>query len=398
MSEDKEYDKNEPINPWSDDAIDSWNNKFKKNQEKISVLGERYNDCYKNPKNNDGKDFSWMLKEDEDKMDFKGEDNKTKDGKLQPCDKSVRWGIPNQVIGDYKESNFFLCLLNPRTRNDKDHKKDEKLRDYIVIEDEEDPNELQDSDDWSKAINQKEIFYPTEKDGVNQYVKHIYDNDENVLVKEVSDLKKEVSKIEEDESKKYDFQDKKFLKKYYYLHTYYNFIFRDKLGISGVNQEGKVFEKFKNGEIDPSKLKICDLELFPYRTNNGNGIKFKNYTDTGKKKRYTYSDLKSSLYAAALIVYRIEIYKELSEKSKNGTGEEEFQSGKPVFVFRAYKSWEATIKAYLKSDLYKGKLKFEEIEDYFYRFPNQGGSLSQNNIYKVKLPEKQYKFIEDAIG
>lgn len=66
-----------------------------------------------------------------------------------------------------------------------------------------------------------------------------------------------------------------------------------------------------------------------------------------------------------------------------------------VFVFRSHTNWANTIKAYITSN--RCKLKFSDLEDYFYRFPNQSGSLSQNNIYKVKMPDDQYTNMQDIL-
>jgi len=335
---------------------------------------QEYNGCHDGKAANEK--FSWVLKSDREKLDFIGDYNKNKSGKLVPCDKSIDWGIPNQVIGNPMEANFFLCLLNPRTRNDKEttkiiESKNGKLKDYIISENEE----IKDNN----PKNQKEYFGPinqNEKEIYDKYARHIINIDENVLTQEVRELK------DDDEWNDVSSKLKKgFYNKYYYLHKYYNFIFRGEVN-NDDGSEYDVFKSFRNGEINPDELKICDMELFPYRTNSGTGIKFKS-NGNGK---YTYKDLDTSLYAASLIVSRIE------KKIKDGNKDKPL-----VFVFRSYTNWADTIKEYLKSYKYTGKLEFSDVEEYFYRFPNQSGALSSNNIYKAKLPDDQYASIHKSL-
>jgi len=135
------------------------------NEKTITSLGKKYNEYYEKEKELEKKgelkdtdkigedEFSWVLEEDKGKID----DSKSN---------SIKWGIPNQVIGDYEKANLFLCLLNPRTRNLTDEGKN--LKSYINKENNGNGNEYSDNPE--------------------NYMSMIFPN-ENVLSSEIRDLK-----------------------------------------------------------------------------------------------------------------------------------------------------------------------------------------------------------------
>lgn len=264
----------------------------------IEKLGGEYNKLY-----NSGKDdgFSWVLDEDKEVLELeKKTDNSLK---LNTDITSINLGLPSQVHGKVDEADFFLCLLNPRVQNNKGLESKEatlnngkmSIRDYVEIEEQ----------------NEKEHF-----DEVNQYYKHITE-DKNILSKE-TDKGEEIGGAR--------------AKELYYFSTYFHHIY-DLKG-KQMRVRGKDYlEKEKNSEkFDANEIKVCNLELFPYRTES-------KPTKNLFKKNKTFKDLKSSQYVAKLIIDRVLYGK------KN----------KPFFVFRSYEEWFEVIKQEL------GKKIFEEI-------------------------------------
>ena len=67
------------------------------------------------------KDFSWVL--DADKKVLKlGRNSKDVN--------SIKWGIPNMVIGNPESADFYLCLLNPRVQDSET--KADNVEEYIA--------------------------------------------------------------------------------------------------------------------------------------------------------------------------------------------------------------------------------------------------------------------------
>lgn len=462
---------------WGDKAIAKWNAENKdeenfKEQKTINELAEEYNEIYDKDEKNK---FSWVLKDDEGKIDLKA------------SDQSAQWGIPNQVIGDPDTANVFLCLLNPRTRNDTS--KCTSLKEYIDLENK----------------NGGELF-----DSVEEYKKHIINNKSNILEQEISrvlsrklsltDINKEIEKLknilenniysnkenekfrefdkfkeswkkfqkdlnlsptfkiildkkfseyienEQDNDKSiqtlYDdlkesiktekekwikhwndeFEEKKInlnkieknhplferfisqiaselnpLNDSYYFKTYYsNLLFQKK-----EKEEAAEKEKTKNRtkflddvyekkiDIKFKNLKICDLELFPYRTIDEHGIKLEN----------KYSDLKSSKYVASLIINRIKKY-EIDIKEYELKESIDKKPIKPIFIFRSYGSWKETINYCLNSKDNDVNLTedYEILEEkYFYRFPNTNGAITPGNIKKVRIPKDEFTKIRNKL-
>lgn len=119
------------------------------NYDNLSNMVKEYND-----KQND--DFSWITKNDQEAID------------ITESSKSISYGIPNQIIGNYEKAHLFLCLFNPRTRTDTSEISN--LKDYI---------ESENSDGG-------ELF-----ESVEEYSNHIQNNSKNVLELELETLKEE---------------------------------------------------------------------------------------------------------------------------------------------------------------------------------------------------------------
>lgn len=287
------------------------------------------------------KDFSWLL--DADKKYLKSD----------RAD-SINWGLPNQVIGNPTTANLFLCLLNPRVNDaSADY---EGFSGYVDKEFGNNPNEFFDDPDM--------------------YYQHIIQTNQNVLASELRSLQKETDfdqkwlDHEEDHSKIDP------LREEYYLFSYYYYLLRD-------NPDSKKIDFYHDLRNKPEdyfdKLKICNLELFPYRTENSGGIRFQR----GKN----FKDLASSRYVASLIIDRIMDFS---------------TSEKPVFIFRAYDQWSQVIFDVLRNrelvdDEEELIAKYNLLTDYFYEFSsNQNGAISESNIHKV-LKLGEYEEIKDCM-
>lgn len=347
---------------WGDKAIAKWNaeNKDKKGfkkQKTIDELAKEYNQYHVDIDNDptederenfkardNGDDFSWVLESDKTKLD------------VEKGDQSIRWGIPNQIIGDPASASFFLCLLNPRTRNSKISADSKSLQKFITAENEE--KDL-------NSNNQKEYF---SNKNLYKYQKHIIDTSESELVKELAEVKA---------IKKPVFND------YYYLHSYYNYILRD-----NSESEKDVFEKYgTDGKKVLNNKNVCNLELFPYRTNDGAGIKFNENPKgrklkNGGKSHYTFRYLTSSKYVASIIIDKIEENKDKKEL---------------YFVFRSYSSWYGVIRQCIKDQHPEFSRKdinekIGKMENYFYKVSSRRARLTMNSIVKVKENKKLIDF------
>lgn len=271
--------------------------------------------------------FSWVLDGDRDAVRL----NKSAD--------SINWGLPNQIIGNPKTANVFLCLLNPHVRENRSY------------------NGFKEFVDKESRNNHNEYFSESE---LNKYYDHIVNTRENVLTQELRNLR--ADNVDP-----------------YYLRTYYCRLFTK----TDDEKKDDFLERFKNdSEIDLKyfdKLKISNLNLFPYRTNERKSSLL--------QKDKTFADMESARYAASLIIRRILDFS---------------ISDEPAFIFKSYPEWSQVIMRTLSemTGLKKEKdliPKYNLLTDYFYEFSSsQNGAITENNIHKVmKLGE--YDNIKDLI-
>ncbi|WCG35917.1 hypothetical protein [Companilactobacillus farciminis] len=387
MTEEKKFssDESERLNAYLEKEISNYR---KERNEEINNKAEIYKEAFNKEK--EIKDFSWVL--DADKKVLKlGRNSKDVN--------SIKWGIPNMVIGNPESADFYLCLLNPRVEDAT--KSVKNVQEYILKETGKiSKDEITEEKKNSQNYLRNEFYFD-----VDDYKKHIDNYDErksenvsNVLSNEMKNLQ-EI--IKDDKNEYTDFQSwhDAYTKKYeelsdnkknkykknnpflqaYYLHSYYNFLFRSQF--SGGNELAVfngLYDKQMNESSKIKSLKICDLELFPYRTES-------KPSDTLFKKGKSYKDLKSSQYVADLIIKRILDY----------------NKKEPIFVFRSYREWFKVIEYELAKGLGciedGGELTREEelelLKKYdtklwpcFYGFSSvQSGSLSKNNVEKAPL-------------
>lgn len=296
------------------------------NKENILKLATRYNQFYNSKSEMKDTDFTWILEEDRRKIE-------TSEGH-----RCLQWGIPNQIIGDPQNANFYLCLFNPRVRNSESSK--DNLKEYIHSENNDVPD--------SEFHEEKDKYYKQITFDVNEE-----NNNRNILAQElrylISDCKDNSGKISYD---KLEININK--KSEYYLLKYYWPLFKE-----NENEIKKdIFKKLLdyNDEKLFDNLKVCDLELLPYRSDDKSGVAFKN--------GYGLNGLSSTMKVAKLIVDRIQ------------------DENKPFayFVCRSFGQWKLAINKYLK--ISKSEKTFENIKEHFYKFPNASGELTQEYITK----------------
>lgn len=259
-------------------------------------------------------EFSWVLPKDQKK--------------LKQTAISIKYGIPNQVLGNPETANLFICLMNPRTRVV--HRNTENLTEYIVAEGEN---------------------YPK----VQDYIAHIT-SEQNVLVGELARLTADFPDARPNRVERLN---------YYYFAKYYYPLFvsggnvvvaLDKVRETSAATPALFFQKLAN-------LPICNLELFPYRSYTSDEIKF--------KAGFGYPDLTSTTYVVALIVKRIMNYQ---------AGE----SQHPLFIFRNYEDWFAAITQFLQQQ----QVTIQSLTQYFYKFASSQAVLSQANLVNVSSGEQ----------
>jgi hypothetical protein len=296
-------------NPWIKSEI----------EQKARVYIDKYN-------GETNQKFSWILDGDKDAIRHdKAGDN-------------INWGLPNQIIGNPKTANVFLCLLKMPVRSNKLHR---GFKEFV---------------DNENNVAGDEYF--TEKE-LSKYYDHIVNTKENVLSQELRDLKEKNADP-------------------YFLTTNYLRLFTEN---DDVKKED-FLEELKSDQFATDyfdDLKVCNLDLFPYRTNTRKNMIL--------KKDKTFGDLESSRYVASLIIRRILDFS---------------ISDEPAFIFRSYPDWAKVIMRTLSemTGLTKEKdliPKYNLLTDYFYEISSsQNGMITENNIHKVmKLGE--YDNIKDLI-
>lgn len=91
------------------------------NKNDIKQKAEDYHNYFENT-DKEG-DFSWINEKDKSSL------------KKGDIPKSMKWGIPNHILGDIDKAKFIIGLLNPGTNmTEKDAKKCETVGDYIKNE------------------------------------------------------------------------------------------------------------------------------------------------------------------------------------------------------------------------------------------------------------------------
>lgn len=390
-------------------------------------------------------DFSWtkLISTDQNSEEIK------------KAPKNVHYGIPCQVVGDWSNSLIYHCLLNSGTTvSDKNnnyknvvdyyqknkHSTDPSLNLYSTIICKERSKEISDTDVKNFIINKKnkiseeldnyisflkniiekgeeinilDIMIPYAKSYTNdkltevqkasyitfleniqnEYKIFIFDSNQSQN-KIINNLKNELSqfspqnklseKINEECNLK--FINKEIFKNYcYYISSYYS-----SLGlIDEIDNLEDLIENLKSKVINNPEYKnevkynLCNLELNLFRSENKDGIKD---IDVSKDK---------DLLTAYIILRRIVKFEadELNN-DKNAVA-------KPIFIFRSSKKWTENLKTALKVACEQKKMTkdlneiFEYIVNkYFYKHNGQNGTISMNNITKIRISKKEFDEIK----
>lgn len=334
MSRDKiEWHK---FNPWRDEK--------KQYTEEFKDQVDSYNE------NNNS--FSWLLEND--------------DQVLKKTYKSLEYGIPTLVNGDFKKSDVFICLYNPATqvgyKTEKNkssslHSKEESLARYIELE---------------VGKYKGECIPPKyEGDKYGWYYNHI------IIKKNILSL--ELAAMKELDSEPIDDKERKI---YYYLYQYFYPLF-------GENRS-KAFHYLyeKLGSQEETKFNLVNIELVPYRSKNKADIQF--------EKGKTHYDLAVSKFAASIVVNRL--LASLVDESRK----------KPIFIFRSFTEWADTIDRFIadksNSEYISGVLGPEKYayfkndfdwRNYAFVFRNpQSARIAKNNLCRV-VNEQEYNTIKD---
>lgn len=256
------------------------------NKNDIKQKAEDYHNYFENT-DKEG-DFSWINEKDKSSL------------KKGDIPKSMKWGIPNHILGDIDKAKFIIGLLNPGTNMiEKDAKKCETVGDYIKNEMNKEMEENRDLVIRTKEKkykipfpgSSKEIYedkFNKELDKYDFYYKHILDK-ENVLsqeLKKLYELYNDNIDIFED-LKKHNTGPKENriehpLKKFaYYFSTYYKGCFDGKPNqiTAAISHYERIFKKISeaksksnNKKIDQEfekalfEMPITNIELIPYRT------------------------------------------------------------------------------------------------------------------------------------
>lgn len=141
------------------------------------------------------------------------------------------------------------------------------------------------------------------------------------------------------------------------------------------------------GDQEFADLKICNLELFPYRSRNIPDIKIQDQStsqssEASKDQVTALKNLITAQYSAALIVNRIIQY--VNDES----------SRRPAFILRSYKKyWRPTIETVLQNAYKENKLPSELSIKYVDQFvwlfsSDQSCAISDNNVMLMTVWDK----------
>lgn len=362
------------------------------NRNDIKQKTEDYHNYFENT-DKEG-DFSWINEKDKSSL------------KKGDIPKSMKWGIPNHILGDIDKAKFIIGLLNPGTNmGKKESEACNTVGDYIKNEMNK---EMGENRDIVIKANEKEykIPFPTSSKEVYEdkfnkelnkndfYYNHILDK-KNVLFQELrtlykiykDDINAFKALIDSNKNEK-DHPLKKFA---YYFWGYYSKTFFEGSD-SMINNALKYYEnifnnmekarvKVENKTIQKKfekalfEMPITNVELIPYRTEEAPEQKF----------------LESSKISANAIIEKI------------------MQDKDTIVILRSYDRENEEDK----ENKYNWKKLFENIceernidfkkhiEPSIYLFKNQNGSISKNNIKEannsIKPVEQVVRELNESI-
>ncbi|MCC3738096.1 hypothetical protein [Staphylococcus hominis] len=365
-------------------------------ENEIKQKAKVYHNYFENPKKEG--DFSWVNEKDKDSF------------KKNNIEKSLKWGIPNHILGDIDKAKFIIGLLNPGTNMiKKDANKCETVGTYIKNEMNEEMGENRDLVIRTKEKKYKIPFPGSSKEVYEEkfnkelnkhsfYYNHILDK-ENVLsqeLKKLYELYNDNIDVFEDLKKHYVGKNENKiehpLKKFaYYFYTYYKGCFdynskSSQIKVAICHYE-RIFQKISeakrkgnNKEIDQKfekalfNMPISNIELIPYRTENAQDLKMQ--------------------------------FLESSKVSANAIIEKIMQDKDTIVILRSYETKNYSWKKLFEDICEEKNINFKtHIEPSIYIFKNkQGTALSANSIEpanstnSIKSTEQVAKELNESIN
>lgn len=331
----------------------------------IREKAREYIELYQSNGNSDH--FSWVHPEDAPYIKENG------------CN-AVRWGIPNQIIGDIEKAKFVIGLLNPGTQIETEASNQcGNITEYVTAEQAEENNTGVDN----VSFESKEY-----SEDPNFYLDHVISN-ENIMSQE---LKKLYKIFKQDSSVfftinkkgKTIYNEEMIEKAAYYLFAYYskafmNFQYNDKHKVvksinGGIGdcmdyyydlfekmERAKAIVKEKNLNYDVEqafnqaveRMSICNVEIFPYRSNGRKDIKIED--------KNSIKDLSSSRYISELVIDKL-MYDKTS-----------------VAIFRNFSAW---WEGLLESTLQNRNMELDGClkQSIYYLINPRKGTLSKRNV------------------
>lgn len=369
------------------------------NENEIKQKAKAYHNYFENPEQEG--EFSWVNEKDKDNL------------KKKTIEKSMKWGIPNHILGDIDKAKFIIGLLNPGINmTKKDAEKCETIGTYIKNEMNEEMGENRDlvirTEEKKYKIpfpgSSKEVYEEKSNKELNIYdfyYNHILDK-ENVLSQELKKLYKLYNENIDNIDIFEDLRNHKIgpkedriahpLKNFaYYFFTYYKGCFDSSSQIkAAIDHYENIFQKINKAKEKTDKKKIdqkfekalfempiTNIELIPYRS------------EKAPKN----------------------IWLESSKVSANAIIEKIMQDKDTVVILRSYDRQEEEDK----ENKYNWKKLFEKIceeknidfkkyiEPSIYIFNGQNGAISIGNINpasdnSIKSKEQVVKELNESIN
>ncbi|MGK9289035.1 hypothetical protein [Staphylococcus warneri] len=126
----------------SENIWNNFENFWDKNE--INKKAESYQNYFENK--NKKEDFSWVNEKDKDSL------------KEKNIPKSMKWGIPNHILGDIDKAKFIIGLINPGTHMEKsDSENCNTVGEYIVKEKDKE-KKIEINENQTLSFASKEIY------------------------------------------------------------------------------------------------------------------------------------------------------------------------------------------------------------------------------------------------
>ncbi|GGG94581.1 hypothetical protein E2558_08540 [Staphylococcus pragensis] len=370
----------EQYNPWQTERANNLINKFLKITSSIDSKQSKDNKIIYNEN-----DFSWL--EIEKDYEYAYLIKKPK----MTFYKNIHFGIPNHFHGNISKATIFQCLANPN----------------IALEDKKtSPKDLSEFYEKFKSEHVEDVSSDLSnfKDS-NSVKNHLFDLNNSILSKEFNNL---INKDKDERINLINNQNNLANGHYYLARYYYPMLIKKAPKTNTFNQFRKAYlnsEKLNTLQDVKEKIdriKLCNLEVFPFRSQNPQLYSKSEDTPLIGKELISYNN-KTTLFSPRIILRRIALSIKHNEENKYKNN---FEPDIPIFIFRRYEYvWKDLIRRTLKEsyDILNEELIDEILiyleDNYFYYLKDKytksrsGGALLINNInYKAKnIPLREEK-------